>query len=66
MTDMPPVVEGSTSPVHKPANRLVFVDVLRVGVIVWVVGHHAAQPYGATGGDWPITDQGKLAGLGPL
>lgn len=43
-----------------------FVDVLRVGVIVWVIGHHAAQPYGPSGGDWPITDQGNLEWLGPL
>jgi fucose 4-O-acetylase-like acetyltransferase len=44
----------------------VFVDVLRVGVIVWVIAHHAAQAYGPTGGDWPITDPGTLEWLRPL
>ena len=33
-----------------------FVDVLRVAVIVLVVAFHAAQPYGPTGGEWPVTD----------
>jgi len=41
-------------------------DALRVAVIVWVILHHAAQPYGPTGGDWPIADPGNLEWLGPL
>jgi glucans biosynthesis protein C len=35
---------------------MVFVDVLRVAVIVIVIVHHAAQAYGPTGGTWPVTD----------
>ena len=45
-------------------GRLVFVDVLRVAVIVMVVAHHSAQPYGPTGGAWPVTDPANLEGLG--
>ena len=66
MTDAPAEVDGSRAAVQSFEDRLVFVDVLRVGVIVWVIGHHAAQPYGPTGGDWPITGQGNLEWLGPL
>jgi glucans biosynthesis protein C len=38
-------------------QRLIFVDVLRVLVIVFVIVHHAAQAYGPTGGAWPVHDQ---------
>jgi hypothetical protein len=34
----------------------VALDVIRVAVIVMVIVHHAAQPYGPTGGEWPVTD----------
>jgi fucose 4-O-acetylase-like acetyltransferase len=40
----------------QPASRLVFLDALRVGIIVMVIIHHAAQAYGPTGGAWPVTD----------
>ena len=33
---------------------LAYIDSLRVALIVLVVAHHAAQPYGPTGGAWPI------------
>jgi glucans biosynthesis protein C len=36
--------------------RMVFVDVLRVAVIVMVIVHHTAQAYGPTRGTWPVTD----------
>lgn len=39
------------------SQRLVFVDVLRVAVIVMVIVHHAAQAYGPTGGNWPVSDE---------
>jgi surface polysaccharide O-acyltransferase-like enzyme len=45
---------------------MVFVDALRVMVIVIVIAHHAAQPYGPTGGAWPVTDPGNIAWLGPF
>lgn len=35
---------------------MVFVDVLRIAVIVMVIVHHAAQAYGPTGGTWPVRD----------
>ncbi len=40
----------------QPESRLVFLDALRVGIIVMVIIHHAAQAYGPTGGAWPVTD----------
>lgn len=43
---------------------MVFVDAVRVAVIVMVVAHHAAQPYGPTGGAWPVTDPANLEWLG--
>jgi glucan biosynthesis protein C len=45
-------------------GRLIFVDVLRVAVIVMVVAHHSAQPYGPTGGAWPVADPENLEWLG--
>ncbi len=47
-------------------SRLVFVDVLRVALIVLVIAHHAAQPYGPTGGDWPVEDPANSEWLGPF
>ena len=37
-------------------DRLLFLDALRVTIVAMVVVHHAAQPYGPTGGNWPVTD----------
>lgn len=47
-----------------PPTRLVFVDNLRVLLTVLVVAHHAAQPYGPTGGEWPIFNSERAAILG--
>jgi peptidoglycan/LPS O-acetylase OafA/YrhL len=47
-------------------GRLFFVDALRVAVIAMVVAHHAAQPYGPTGGAWPVTDPANSVWLGPF
>ena len=44
------------APVEPGSKRLVVLDVVRVAVIVMVIVHHAAQPYGPTGGTWPVTD----------
>lgn len=38
------------------SGQLYFVQWLRVVLISLVVAHHAAQPYGPTGGEWPIND----------
>lgn len=37
-------------------NLFVNTEWLRVILIILVVAHHAAQAYGPTGGDWPVTD----------
>jgi peptidoglycan/LPS O-acetylase OafA/YrhL len=67
MTETPDQLGGSSTVAkHDGDGRMAYLDALRVVVIVWVVLHHAAQPYGPTGGDWPITDPGNLEWLGPL
>lgn len=60
--------QGGSSTVADPGSgdRLVFVDVLRVAVICLVVAFHAAQPYGPTGGDWPVTDSANSELLRPF
>lgn len=47
-------------------SRLIFMDNLRVFLMVLVVAHHAAQPYGPTGGDWLIFNPERAAILGPF
>jgi glucans biosynthesis protein C len=50
---------GHATPVGSQARteRLIFVDVLRVSIVVFVIIHHAAQAYGPTGGAWPVHDR---------
>jgi hypothetical protein len=55
------MVNTSTSPRDVPATspaagRSAVLDLIRVAVISMVIVHHAAQPYGPTGGSWPVTD----------
>lgn len=59
-------VESSAVTPAGGEGRIVFVDVLRVALIVLVVAHHAAQPYGPTGGEWPVTDPVSSDLLGPF
>lgn len=47
-------------------NRLKWVDGLRLLAIVLVVAHHAAQAYGPTGGDWPVSEPERSLLLGPF
>jgi peptidoglycan/LPS O-acetylase OafA/YrhL len=48
-------------------QRLAFVGWLRVFLIALVVAHHAGQPYGPTGGSWPVADPvPQAAWLGPF
>ncbi|UCH63935.1 MAG: acyltransferase family protein [Fidelibacterota bacterium] len=46
--------------------RLYYIDNLRIALISLVVAHHAAQPYGPTGGDWPIFNPERSALLAPF
>lgn len=46
--------------------RIYFVQWLRVFLISLVVAHHAAQPYGPTGGEWPVDDPASTGWLGPF
>ena len=59
MRDAPPTQDT-------PQNRLIFIDNLRVFLTVLVVAHHAGQPYGPTGGEWPIFNPERAAILGPF
>jgi peptidoglycan/LPS O-acetylase OafA/YrhL len=57
---------GEKRPIDEPwtGGRLVFVDVLRVALIMLVIAHHAGQAYGPTGGDWPVTEPESIDWLG--
>ncbi len=50
---------------HDP-ERLIFIDALRVAVIVFVIVHHAAQAYGPTGGFWPVHDRAQSDWFSPF
>lgn len=41
-------------------QKLVYIQWLRIFLIVMVVAHHAGQPYGPTGGSWPVSDPSNL------
>jgi len=45
-------------------QRLHFFDNLRIFAMAMVIAHHAAQPYGPTGGEWPIEEPVRAAVLG--
>lgn len=59
-----PVAATAQAEDQRTGDRLVFVDVLRVALIILVVAHHAGQAYGPTGGEWPVTDVGSIDWLG--
>src|SRR5262249_8042267 len=46
--------------------RLDHLDVLKVVLTVLVIAHHAGQPYGPTGGRWPMFEAERAAMLGPF
>jgi peptidoglycan/LPS O-acetylase OafA/YrhL len=50
----------------RPRVRLDYLDALKVLLTVLVIAHHAGQPYGPTGGRWPIFDAQRAAILGPF
>ncbi|WP_343116420.1 acyltransferase [Ostreiculturibacter nitratireducens] len=47
-----------------PSERLHFVQWLRVFLTSLVIAHHAGQPYGPTGGEWPVSDPANTGILG--
>ncbi|MFN8536415.1 MAG: acyltransferase [Thermomicrobiales bacterium] len=47
-------------------RRLAFIDNMRILMIIMVIAHHAGQPYGPTGGFWPINDARHAPLLGPF
>ena len=47
-------------------SRLAFLDSLKACLAALVVFHHAGQPYGPTGGSWPIFHAEKFRLLGPF
>ncbi len=49
-----------------PAARLLFLDNAKAALVVLVVAHHAGQPYGPTGGAWPLTHAEHWRMLGPF
>lgn len=59
------VLGGVEQPAGGP-QRLYFVQWLRVFLVSLVVAHHAGQPYGPTGGEWPIEDPVSSPILGPF
>ena len=57
------IPHGKTG-VAAPAGRLYFVQWRRVFLVSLVVAHHAGQPYGPTGGEWPVDDPVSSPWLG--
>jgi glucan biosynthesis protein C len=57
---------SSTTATTSAKTRLTYVDSLRVALIMLVVAHHAAQAYGPTGGNWPVTNPSISRVLGPF
>lgn len=49
-----------------PESRLAFLDNLKACLAILVVFHHAGQPYGPTGGSWPVMHEEKFRLLGPF
>ena len=57
---------GDKTATSAEALPLYFVQWLRVFLISLVVAHHAGQPYGPTGGEWPVDDPVSSPWLGPF
>jgi fucose 4-O-acetylase-like acetyltransferase len=50
----------------RQSGRSAFIDNLRVLLTILVIVHHAGQPYGPTGGAWPLAHAEKFRLLGPF
>jgi fucose 4-O-acetylase-like acetyltransferase len=55
---------GATAPASARSKRLDYLDALKVALIILVVAHHAGQPYGPTGGLWPVSNPEQALVLG--
>jgi fucose 4-O-acetylase-like acetyltransferase len=51
---------------HIGVARLAFLDNLKTVLVILVIAHHAGQPYGPTGGRWPLTHAVHERMLGPF
>ncbi|MBV8466002.1 MAG: acyltransferase [Burkholderiales bacterium] len=51
---------------YASTRHLAFLDNLKAWLTLLVVMHHAGQPYGPTGGAWPVSHAEKFALLGPF
>ena len=49
-----------------PAQRLFYLDTLRIVLTILVIAHHVGQAYGPTGGYWPVQAATRAAVLGPF
>ena len=43
-----------------PANRIFYLDNLRIVLTILVIAHHVGQAYGPTGGYWPVQETLKF------
>src|SRR5215475_4346458 len=57
---------AAVEPRKRVAARLDYLDTLKVLLTVLVIAHHAGQPYGPTGGRWPLFDAQRATILGPF
>jgi fucose 4-O-acetylase-like acetyltransferase len=54
------------APERPSPSRLIAFDRVRVLLAMLVVAHHAGQPYGPTGGEWPLFSPERAPILGPF
>ncbi|HEY8025128.1 MAG TPA: acyltransferase [Burkholderiaceae bacterium] len=57
---------SAVASVTRPESRMAFLDSLKACLAILVVFHHAGQPYGPTGGSWPVMHTEKFRLLGPF
>ena len=66
-TGTPGDIHGAGPDSAQPsANRMVFLDVMRVIVIGWVIAHHTGQAYSSHAGDWPVVDTAQSDWFAPF
>jgi hypothetical protein len=62
----PPSEVISPARVRQSPKRLDYLDTLKVALTALVIAHHAGQPYGPTGGAWPLFNAERAGILGPF